>query len=176
LAARRAASTLSYLGIQDAPRKRRDSAQEPGAWAGCVIKTGPDGTFVPTSQEKWDKARGLIEEMQSMLAKDSTLLNRKCLEQIRGFLQYVAQAYTSLTSYLIGVHMTIDSWREGRDSEGWRLPIPSWRQVDKPDEDWGAAEEPTPAEIPSTVAAVPRLQHDLDAIQRLLRPKKPPLK
>jgi hypothetical protein len=29
-AARRAASTLSYLGLQDAPRKRRDSSQNPG--------------------------------------------------------------------------------------------------------------------------------------------------
>ena len=32
-AARRAASTLNYLGIQDAPRKRRDSLQTPGAGA-----------------------------------------------------------------------------------------------------------------------------------------------
>jgi hypothetical protein len=46
-AARKAASTLSFLGIQDAPRKRRDSVQRPGAWAGSVIQTGKDGTFVP---------------------------------------------------------------------------------------------------------------------------------
>jgi hypothetical protein len=45
LAARRAASMLNYLGIQDAPRKRQESSQSPGAWAGSVIKTGQDGTF-----------------------------------------------------------------------------------------------------------------------------------
>jgi hypothetical protein len=164
LAARRAASTLNYLGIQDAPRKRRGSSQSPGAWAGSVVKTGPDGTFVLTSQEKWDKARSLVEEMKLMLDKDPTCLNRKRLEQIRGFLQYVTQTYTSLTSYLIGVHMTIDSWREGRDSEGWRLPVPSWRELDKPDEDWAGDEETPSSEVPLTVEAVPRLKHDVDAL------------
>jgi hypothetical protein len=37
LAARQAASTLNYLGIQVAPRKRRASSRNPGAWAGGVI-------------------------------------------------------------------------------------------------------------------------------------------
>jgi hypothetical protein len=49
LAGSRAASVLNYLGIEDAPRKRRDSSQSPGAWAGSVIKTGSEGTFVLTS-------------------------------------------------------------------------------------------------------------------------------
>jgi hypothetical protein len=34
LAAWRAASKLNYLGIQGAPRKRRHSSKNPGAWAG----------------------------------------------------------------------------------------------------------------------------------------------
>jgi hypothetical protein len=117
-----------------------------------------------------------VEEMKLMLDKDPTCLNRKRLEQIRGFLQYVTQTYTSLTSYLIGVHMTIDSWREGRDSEGWRLPVPSWRELDKPDEDWAEDEEKPSSEVPLTVEAVPRLKHDVDALLRLLKPEKPPLK
>lgn len=109
LAGRRAASVLNFLGIQDAPRKRRDSSQSPGAWAGSVIKTGSEGTFVLTSQQKWDKARVLVVEVRTMLENAPSVLNRNRLEQIRGFLQYVAQTYTSLTSYLIGVHLTIDS-------------------------------------------------------------------
>ncbi len=114
LAARQAASKLNFLGIQDAPRKRRASSRSPGAWAGGVIKTTDDGVFVMTSQEKWDKAKAQIEEVRIMLERDPNKLNRKRLEQIRGFLQYVTQTYTSLTSFLIGFHMTIDSWRPGQ--------------------------------------------------------------
>jgi len=35
----RLAKGLSYLGLQDAARKRRDGSQKPGAWAGSVIVT-----------------------------------------------------------------------------------------------------------------------------------------
>jgi hypothetical protein len=176
LAARKAASTLNFLGIQDAPRKRRDSSQNPGAWAGCVIRTGPDGTFVLTSQEKWDKARAHVQEVKEMLEKEPNRLNRKRLEQIRGFLQYVAQTYTSMASYLIGFHMTIDSWRKGRDAEGWRLPLPFWRSIDKPDEDWGGVDDEESDEAPLVVAAVPRFEHDVNALLELMEAAKPPLK
>jgi hypothetical protein len=176
LAARKSAATLNHLGIQDAPRKRRDSSQSPGAWAGSVIKTGPEGTFVLTSQEKWTKAKALVLEVKQMLEKDPGKLNRKRLEQIRGFLQYVTQTYTTLTSYLIGFHMTIDSWREGRDSEGWRLPISEWRNLDKPDEDYGGVDDHAPDEAPALVTAVPRFAHDVEALSRLMEAEKPPLK
>ena len=33
---------------------------------------------------------------------------------------YVTHTYIGMASYLIGLHMTIDSWRAGQDSEGWR--------------------------------------------------------
>jgi hypothetical protein len=110
LAARRAASKLNWLGIQDAPRKCRDSSQSPGAWAGCVVRTGKNGVHVLTSQEKWDKTKRLLKEVWDMLEDNPKSLCQKRLEQIRGFLQYVTQTYTSLTSYLIGFHMTIDGF------------------------------------------------------------------
>jgi hypothetical protein len=40
-------------------------------------------------------------------------LTRKHLEQICGFLQYVTQTYTSLTSSFFLFHMTINLWRPG---------------------------------------------------------------
>jgi hypothetical protein len=82
LAARRAAGTLNLLGIQDAPRKRRDSSQCPGAWAGGVIRTTKDGVFVLTSQEMWDKAESQVEEVRQILEKDPSKLSRKRLKQI----------------------------------------------------------------------------------------------
>ena len=125
-AARQAASKLNFLGIQEAPRKRRDSSQDPGAWAGSVVNTSKDGVFVLTFQEKWDKAKSQLREVWKMLELDPDKLSRKRLEQIRGFLQYVVQTYTSLTSYLIGFHMTIDAWRPGCDHHGWRLAQVLW--------------------------------------------------
>jgi hypothetical protein len=173
-AARKAASTLNYLGIQDAPRKRRDSSQSPGAWAGSVIRTGVDGTFALTSQEKWGKSRAQVEEVKAMLEKDPTALDRKRLEQIRGFLQYVAQTCTSMTSYMIGFHMTIDSWRKSRDEEEW-CPLATWQVINKNDEDWSGVEETAPDKAPSMVKAVPRFKYDVEALLCLIKPGKPPL-
>jgi len=34
---------------------------------------------------------------------------------------HVAQTYPFIASYMIGIHMTIDGWQEGRDAEGWRI-------------------------------------------------------
>jgi hypothetical protein len=174
-AARQAASTLNTLGIQDAPRKRRASSRSPGAWAGGVVRTTDEGVFVLTSQEKWEKAKAQLKEVQEMMDVDSSKMSRKRLEQIRGFLQYVCQTYTSLTSYLIGFHMTIDSWRPGRDDEGWRLAQALWQQMKKEDEDW-SREDVAIADVPILVQAVPRFQADVSALLRLMRFDNPPLK
>ena len=112
-----------------------------------------------------------------MLRQDPTKMNHKRLEQIQGFLQYVTQTYTSMTSYIIGFHMTIDLWQKGRDEEGWRLPLSSWQTLDKLEEDWmGTKGVTAELDAPALVAAVPRLIHDVAALQKLLEPEKPPLK
>jgi hypothetical protein len=72
-------------------------------------------------------------------------MNRKQLKHIQeGFLQYVSQTYTSFTSYFIGLHMTIDSWRGGWDTDGRRLPLSIYCTMDRLDEDWGGVEDPLP--------------------------------
>jgi hypothetical protein len=38
-----------------------------------------------------------------------------------GFLVYVARTYIPMVHFLLGFHLTIDSWRPGRDEEGCRL-------------------------------------------------------
>jgi hypothetical protein len=52
LAARRVASVCSYLGIQDAARKRRKASRTSGAWVGAVVSTGDEGVPVSVSKEK----------------------------------------------------------------------------------------------------------------------------
>ena len=89
LARRRVASVCSYLGVQDASRKRRMASQTPGAWASTVISTDGDGVFVTVSQEKWDKSKTMIAATIAEANGDKGWLDHKLLEQQRGFLLYV---------------------------------------------------------------------------------------
>eukprot|EP00978_Attheya_sp_CCMP212_P015530 scaffold40031_cov47-Attheya_sp.AAC.1 len=57
LAGRQVASRSNHLGIQDAPRKRRDGSSTPGAWTGSIIRTGEDGVFLLVSVDKWEKTK-----------------------------------------------------------------------------------------------------------------------
>jgi hypothetical protein len=79
-----------------------------------------DVVFLLTSEEKWVKAKALLQEVLDFLDKDPENMPRKRMEQIRGFLMYVTWAYVGMTPYMIGFHMLIDSWRRGRDREDWR--------------------------------------------------------
>ncbi|KAG7368169.1 hypothetical protein IV203_030912 [Nitzschia inconspicua] len=119
-AACRSASLLNSLGIQDAPRKRRDSSQTPGPWAGAVVRTGTS-VCVLASETKWKKAKNQVHEVLEMIQSRPERLERKRLEQVRGFVGYVARTYPSAVPYLTGLHMTIDGWRANRDNRGWRL-------------------------------------------------------
>jgi hypothetical protein len=55
------------------------------------------------SKEKWTKAKRLVEEVAEMIVATPTSMDRKRLEQIRGFLIYVVQTYREMTPYLIGL-------------------------------------------------------------------------
>ena len=118
-------------------------------------------------------------------------LPRKRLEQIRGFLNYVAQTYRYIIPYLNELHMTIDGWRGGQDSEGWKQPKAALRRSHKgplpaplPDDisvstSWLDASDatvtPDPPDPPQKVAAVPRLFQDVEALTELTEPQDPPL-
>ena len=117
-AASQTARVSNNRGVQDATRKRRDSSQTPGAWAGSIIRTDQGQVRSLVSQEKWDKTKMLLKETKKLLTNDREGLPRKRLEEIRGFLNYVAQTYDLFASHLIGFHITIDGWRENRDEDG----------------------------------------------------------
>lgn len=48
-------------------------------------------------------------------------MDRKELERKRGFLIHIARTYPDLVLYLKGIYHTLDSWRGGRDEDGWKL-------------------------------------------------------
>jgi hypothetical protein len=77
-----------------------------------------------------------------------------------------------MTPYLIGLHMTIDSWRPGRDSEGWRKKSEIMVKLGD-EQEW--AELNSELAQPAWVLAVPRLKEDVGALQELTKGKTPPL-
>ncbi len=91
----------------------------PGPWAGTVTHTDREQVYGMVSQEEWDKTRLLIWELEIMLIDDFLPLQR--LLVIRGFLIYVVRTYPWLNPYIKGLHLTIDSWRPGREKSGYKM-------------------------------------------------------
>eukprot|EP00978_Attheya_sp_CCMP212_P042877 scaffold269462_cov51-Attheya_sp.AAC.1 len=53
----RVAKSASWLGLQDAARKRRPPSQRPGPWAGCVAYVGKDYVKKSVTQKRWEKTK-----------------------------------------------------------------------------------------------------------------------
>jgi hypothetical protein len=121
------AKQCSFLGTQDAPRKRREPSQEAGPWAGIVAHTTNGRVTKLVTQERWVKTTSVISKTDIALqaVEDSPdgkqRLNHNELERSRGFLNYVCQTYPPMTPFLKGFHLTIDGWRDGRGEYGWRM-------------------------------------------------------
>jgi hypothetical protein len=175
-ASRRATSVCNHLDIQDAPRKRREVSRYPGPWAGSMVYTedAEAGVRILVSRKKWDKAKRLLAILHG-LVMDSEWVDHKVLERIRGFLVYVAQNYRPLTRFLMGLHMSIDGWRSGRDEEGWRMREAEMN-ASRDSEDKSESDEP-PAQRtlqpPGRVKAVPRLLVDLKVLRMLTAAEDP---
>ena len=114
---------LTFAGIQDASRKRRETSQTPGAWAGLVLYTNNMEVYVTVSQDRWEKTQAVLNWMLDALSQDVDHIPYKTLESHRGFLVYVTCSYPATVPYLKGIHMTLDGWRENRDDEGWVVQV-----------------------------------------------------
>jgi hypothetical protein len=88
--------------------------------AGFIIFTADEeaGLRVLIERKKWCKAKRLLTKLDVLL-KESEMVDHKVLERTRVFLVYVARNYKPMAPFLLGFHLTIDSWRPGRDEEGW---------------------------------------------------------
>ena len=122
------ASRSNYLGQQDAPRKRRLPSQSPGLWSGSLIRTDNENVFVSTSQSKWNKGRSFIFNMIQQYVNDDRVssarepsFDYKFLEKGRGFLVHLSGTYPSIKPRLKGLHQTLETWRNNRDEDGWKI-------------------------------------------------------
>lgn len=127
-ASRVVASTLSYLGIQDAPRKRRDPSQTPGPWAGSIVHSEGNSITVCISQERWAKAKMILSWItESCESGDS--IEFKMLESYRCYLIYIGRTYPAIVPYLKGIHLTLDSWRPWRAEDSWKMSMSEIRMA-----------------------------------------------
>ena len=164
-AAHQVATRESYLGIQDAARKRRPPSQNAGAWAGSIIRTNNKEVGILVSDERWQKTRSLTRKWLDKVLKGSEL-NTKDLLSDRGFLIYISRTYRSMIPYLKGLHLTIDGWRDNRDLDGWKEATSYHAHGSKLN---------IKTDHPLSVKPVPRLINDLKALERLTESRTAPI-
>ena len=155
------ASRASYLGIQVAARKTRPPAKQPGPWSGAMVVADEHGVAVRAMQDKWDKIKEQVLHI-SQVVDSGQHLDLKMLESVRGSLVYLQRTYPAITPYVKGFHLTIDSWRHDRNSEGWRIT--------------GKQPPAEPSTPPAFAQPVPRLRDDLQALTALFGLPVPPLR
>ena len=159
---------LSWLGIQDAPRKRNYSTQTPRAWAGSIVHTDGEAVTLLVSEEKWAKTKYWIDWVLEHVEKVEGICHKELLS-CRGFLIYVTRTYTPFKPYLRGLHKTIDGWRPFRDEEGWKL---TYAIMDaKEQRIWGDLLKLEPDEF---IKPVKRLKTDFEILKRLTAADAPP--
>jgi hypothetical protein len=163
----------NYLGIQDAPRKRRSPLKtEAGAWIGSLQRIYDHAIVFLTSQQKWDKGKRIVKGLLERVQQGSPLCLKTLLKE-KGFLVHLAMTYPLLVPYLKGLHLTADSWREGRDSEGWKMTRAALEAYLASRGDEAADLIPVDPEAPKEVTPVPRLERDLLSLSELMEGEEP---
>ena len=185
LASRRIASICNFLGIQDAARKRHFPSQTPRVWCGAKSATDDNGLYTCTTQVKWDRGKNIIhhwiEELD--LSGDETL-ERKQMMSDRGFLVHLSRTYPGIVPFLKGIHHTLESWRQGRNVDGWKYSRDEWRMfLGEVVENKAGFEQALKSyldegdkEAPARVKAVHRLRRDLKSLQCIMKSETPPLR
>jgi hypothetical protein len=165
------ASRYCYLGHQISSRKTRLPSQQPGAWAGSHVVIHEGGIGVTCGSDKWAKGQRLLKELQEELLA-SPRLRHKPLEQKRGFFVHLQRTYPCITPFLKGMHLAIDSWRPGRDLEGWKAGHTLMETDPDMALEWNISDS---SDAPEFVTAVPRLHDDLECLLHLFSPPHPPI-
>ena len=183
IATRRIASVCNHLGIQDAARKRRFPSQRPGVWCGAKTSADNVGVYTSTTQQKWDKAKTTIEGWLIELKEsgDYSIMHKPMLSG-RGFLVHISRTYPSMVPFLKGVHHTLENWRRGRTTDGWKFSTDDWRsflsEVSEVKGEFKVAMKEYMAEgetdAPVRVKGVKRLKADLLSLRSIMKSDKPP--
>jgi len=177
------ASKLQFLGIQDAPRKRR---MDQGPWAGSIYIANNNKIQKTVSLEKWTKAKAYIQEIKSCLDQNSDYeFNFKYLEQVRGFLCHLALTFDIIFPFLKGFHLILCRHLPQRNEEGWKINEMEWLAYLEEAKAKGSmsSEEVNqmldfkydPKLRPSKVKSLPRFIQSVNALATLFKQEEPPV-
>ena len=113
------------------------------------------------------------------------MLDYKELESDIGFLIHLSMSYPNMKPFLRGFYVTLNSWRAGRDKEGWKLSEKTYqlfldlgRRI-KEDEDGNYMEAPSSNEevqAPKQVKAKPLIKDHIKVLADMFRSDQPVLK
>ena len=183
-ATRRVASWINYLGQQDAARKMRPPSRTPGAWAGATCLSKEDGLYVTCTQKKWDKAKAIIAHWcKEICDNESLVVNAAQMERDVGFLVHLSRTFPAIFPYLKGFYLSLNSWRRGRNDDGWKYSMAEWRAAMDLDDEMPSykvmekVKRSLPGQShldrPELVDAVSRLGMDIRAIAELIADDEP---
>ena len=163
-------SRLTWLGLQDAARKRNGPTLTPRAWAGSILHSDKDTVTVLVSEDKWFKTKKWIAWILEHAGNKEGLPYQDLLS-CRGFLIYISRTYRPFKPYLRGLHKTIDSWRPYRDEEGWKM-MQSILEAKLAGTDTAIkAAHPEPTKY---IQPLERLKKDFLRLKELTKPEAPP--
>ena len=183
-------TTMAYLGVQDATRKRRKITQTPGEWTGSIVlAVEENGVFVTVSKKKWKRAQDIVSRWSDHFITSSELpwLNYKALESDIGFLIHLSMSYPVIKPFLRGFYLTLNSWRDGRDRYGWKIPDKAYklflqlgrRSGDRRDDETSymdVASTEDDAAAPTHVKAQPLMKEHMAILVEMFSSKEPVLR
>jgi len=176
------ACRLQFLGIQDAPRKRRI---DQGPWAGSIYITDEKTILQTVTKEKWLKAKRYIYDIKELLSKcPDHDFDFKYLEQVRGFLCHLALTFEIIFPFLKGFHLTLCSHLTHRNYDGWKINDMEWLAyleearnkgiMTSSDIDHLLNIKYDPKSRPKSVKALPRFVKSINALHSLFNCDDPP--
>lgn len=113
-------SRMNSVGNQADDKKYQPPTCRPGAWKGEIMHTDQPLPRKSTTQKKWTRFKdGVIWVLENSRSQASLATAK--LRRIAGLGINVTNVYKDACCYLKGFFNAIESFRAGRDRNGWRL-------------------------------------------------------
>ena len=143
-----------------------------------MISSSPESVSKSVSEAKWAKGKKILNDLLLKLQENPSVeLDFKFLESKTGFLGHLSMTFEFMVPFLKGFYLTLNSWRLGRDKDGWKMKDKEWIAFLRAKVDSGDMTEEEVSQMladqkdsPSsgTVQAVERLHWDVLALLTLM--------
>ena len=108
----------SYGNIADAAKY--PPTPHPGAYIGTIHRSDTPFPMKSTTEKKWKHFRDGPKWTETLMASQDSV-STAGLRRIAGLGVHITEVYSDWRCFLKGFFNVIDSFRYGRDFDGWRL-------------------------------------------------------